>query len=286
MLAPADTPLAWAARHSPDRISAVGVLAVRIRRHLTDAGAPGLTAIPDLRVRVAGHPERPLWHASTGLYGFLDLPPGDVRIEIEDPAGRYQSQAVSATVPDRSALKEVLEAGEAPVPVAAPAYPTANLRPSLAMGLPPGTSALWGVVRDGSRVVPGALLSLATVRDGAADTVTTLSGRDGSYLIVLPFERIDRSVNPPVRAFNRVLSVFAPRPDVAAALAARGFLAGQPANVFGLTAAERNARFLPRTFELRDTGGTLHPQVGGQNPPVSVSVGMNVRLDIELLPLP
>ncbi|MBK6654153.1 hypothetical protein [Zoogloea sp.] len=154
------------------------------------------------------------------------------------------------------------------------------------MGLPPGTSALWGVVRDGSRVVPGALLSLATVRDGAADTVTTLSGRDGSYLIVLPFERIDRSVNPPVRAFNRVLSVFAPRPDVAAALAARGFLAGQPANVFGLTAAQRNARFLPRTFELRDTGGTLHPQVGGQNPPVSVSVGMNVRLDIELLPLP
>jgi hypothetical protein len=78
--------------------------------------------------------------------------------------------------------------------------------------------------------------------DGAADTVTTLSGRDGSYLIVLPFERIDRSVNPPVRAFNRVLSVFAPRPALAAALAAQGFLAGQPANVFGLTAAQRNAR--------------------------------------------
>ena len=114
--------------------------------------------------------------------------------------------------------------------------------------------------------------------------VTTLSGRDGSYLIVLPFERIDRSVNPPVRAFNRVLSVFAPRPDLAAALAAQGFLAGQPANVFGLTAAQRNARFLPRDFQLRDTGGTLHQQVGGQNPPVSVSVGMNVRLDIELLP--
>jgi hypothetical protein len=68
--------------------------------------------------------------------------------------------------------------------------------------------------------------------------------------------------------------VFAPRPALAAALAAQGFLAGQPANVFGLTAAERNALFLPRTFQLRDAGGTLHPQVGGQNPPVSVSVGM------------
>ena len=286
MLAPADTPLAWAARHSPDRISAVGVLAVRIRRHLTDAGAPGLTAIPDLRVRVAGHPERPLWHASTGLYGFLDLPPGDVRIEIEDPSGRHQPQAVTATVPDRSALKEAMEAADAAPVVPPPAYPAVNLRPSLAMGLPPGTSALWGVVREGSRVVPGALLSLTTVRDGAADAVTTLSGRDGSYLFVLPFERIDRSVNPPIRAFSRTLTVLSPRPAVATALAEQGFLAGQPANVFGLTAAERNARFLPRGFELRDAGGTLHPQVGGQNPPVSVSVGMNVRLDIELLPLP
>jgi hypothetical protein len=59
-----------------------------------------------------------------------------------------------------------------------------------------------------------------------------------------PSNVIDRSVNPPVRAFNRALSVFAPRPDLAAALAAQGFLAGQPANVFGLTAA-RAQRALP-----------------------------------------
>jgi len=187
-------------------------------------------------------------------------------------------------VPDRSALKAALEAAEAPPAVPPPAYPTVDLRPGLAMGLPPATTAVWGVLRDGSRAVPGALLSLATVRNGAADTVSTLSGPDGSFLLVLPFEVIDRGVNPPLRDFNRALTVFAPRPALAAALAAQGFLAGQPANVFGLSAAERNALFLLRGFQLRDAGGALHPQVGGQNPPVSVSVGRKVRLDIELLP--
>ena len=114
MLAPADTPLAWAARHAPDRISAVGVLAVRIRRYLTTGADPSLAALPGLRVRVAGQAERPLWHESTGLYGFLNIPSGDARIEIDDPAGRYQPQAISALVPDRSALKAALEAAEAP----------------------------------------------------------------------------------------------------------------------------------------------------------------------------
>jgi hypothetical protein len=52
--------LGWAARHSPDRIAAVGVLAVRIRRHLTDAAPPGLTAIPGLRVRVPATPNAPV----------------------------------------------------------------------------------------------------------------------------------------------------------------------------------------------------------------------------------
>ena len=98
MLAATDTPLGWAARHSPDRITAIGVLAVKVRRHLTDGADPGLTPIPNLRVRVAGQPERPLWHQSTGLYGFLDIPPGEARIEIDDPTGRYQPQSITATV--------------------------------------------------------------------------------------------------------------------------------------------------------------------------------------------
>ena len=42
MLAPADTPLSWAARHSPERVVAVGVLALRIRRYQSEAAPPGL----------------------------------------------------------------------------------------------------------------------------------------------------------------------------------------------------------------------------------------------------
>ena len=113
---------------------------------------------------------------------------------------------------------------------------------------------------------------------------TSISGPDGSYLLVLPAEVINRSVNPPQRQFERTLTVHAPRPTLADALTKEGFLAGQPANPFGLTPAQRTALFMPRNFQLRDSGGTLHPQVGGQNPSASVSVGKQVRLDIELLP--
>lgn len=285
MLAPASTLLDWAARHSPERIVAAGVLALRICRYLSDGAPSGLASIPGLRVRASGHSERPLWHPSTGLYGFLRLPPGTMRIELDDPSGRYQAQAVVAQVPDRTAFKDALAAGMLPPPGSAgPRIVDVALRPSIAMALPPGTSALWGVVRDGERPVAGALLTLATVLQGLPDRVTGLSGRDGCYLLVLPAEIIDRSANPPGRLFARTLTVDAPRPALTEALAQQGFTAGQPANAFGLTAAERSALFMPRRFQLRDSGGTVHPQVGGQNPSASVSVGEQVRLDIELLP--
>ena len=285
MLAPADTPLAWAARHSPERVAAVGVLALRVRRYQSDAAPPGLAAIPGLRITVPRQPERPLWHESTGLYGFLRLPPGALRVEVADPAGRFQAQAVTAQVPDRGAVKQDLEAGIPPAPGSArPLILDVALRPALGIALPPGSSAVWGVVSDGGRPVAGALLGLASVFRGAADHIAGMSGPDGSYLLVLPFETLDRSVTPPLRQFERALAVHAPRPPLADALARLGFLAGQPANPFSLTPAERAARFMPRDFQLRDSGGALHSQVGGQNPPATVSVGEHVRLDIELLP--
>jgi len=282
-LAAYERPLEWATRHSPERIAAVGVLALRIRRYLSEGAPPGLAPIAGLRVKAAGHPERPGWHDSTGLYGFLRLPPGDTRIEVDDPAGRFQAQALSVDVPDRSAVREALEAGTPPAGPA-PRFLEVALRPTPTMALPPATTALWGVVRDGTRPVPGALLALSTVLSGLADRVTGLSGPDGSYVLVLPGEAIDRSVNPPLRQFARTLTVRVPRPPLAAALSAEGFLAAQPANVFSLTAAGRDALFMPRDFQLRDSGGTLFPQVGGLNPSASVSIGLQVRLDIELLP--
>ncbi len=285
MLAPAERPLEWAARHSPERIVAVGVLALRIRRYQSESAPPGLASIPGLRVTVRGHAERPLWHESTGLYGFLRLPPDELRVEVADPAGRFQAQAVLAQVPDRGAVQEALEAGAVPAPGSAkPLILDIALRPAIGMALPPGTSAVWGVVTNGGRPVAGALLTLATVFQGAADSIAGMSGPDGSYLLVLPAEVINRSVNPPQRQFERTLTVHAPRPTLADALTKEGFLAGQPANPFGLTPAQRTALFMPRNFQLRDSGGTLHPQVGGQNPSASVSVGKQVRLDIELLP--
>lgn len=279
-----DTLLEWAARHSPDRITAVGVLAVRARRYLSEGRAPALESIPGLRLRVAGHQERPLWHASTGLYGFLGVPPGEARIEIEDPAGRWQAQAISAVVPDRSALRRALEDGSAPLAVPTPAYPTAALRPAPAMALAPGLSALWGVVRDGGHPVAGALLEIDTARSGLADRVSTLSGADGSYLLVLPGETLDRSQTPPQRQFERALAVSAPRPALAARLARDGFLAALPANVFTLSAAERAARFMVRNFQLRDAAGVAYPPVDGHNPHAMVGAGARVRLDIELSP--
>ena len=160
------------------------------------------------------------------------------------------------------------------------------MRPSSEMPLPPASTALWGVLREsaGGRPVPGALLSLTTVLNGANDTVTTLSGADGGYLLVLPGEAVNRAVNPPLRNFERALTVRAPLPPLAAALADKGFLAGQPAGPFALGAADRDALFVARDFQLRAAGGGPRPRVGGQNPSVPVSVGERRRWDIELLP--
>jgi hypothetical protein len=190
------------------------------------APSPTRAARPHRHPRPAGArrrpPRTPLWHESTGLYGFLRLPPGEARIEIDDPAGRYQAQAVSATVPDRGRSKPSKPARP---PRARPAYPTA-LRPALGHGPAPGTSAVWGVVRDGGRPVAGALLSHRQRADGAADTITAMSGPDGSYLLVLPFES-STAASARRCAFERALTVHAPRPALAAALAPG--LPGRPA---------------------------------------------------------
>jgi hypothetical protein len=111
------------------------VLAVRIRRHLTDRAAR-----PGPHPRPAGArrrpPRTPLWHESTGLYGFLRLPPGELRIEIDDPAGRFQAQAVTRQVPDRGRA-EALEAGTPPAGQPRPLILDVALRPALGMALPP-----------------------------------------------------------------------------------------------------------------------------------------------------
>ena len=132
--------------------------------------------------------------------------------------------------------------------------------------------------------VPGALIRLDMVLAGAADRVTTLSGPDGCYVLVLPGEIVDRSVAPPVRA-STAPSPFTPRArPLAAQLAGpQGYLAGLPAGVFGLTAAQRNALYRQPGFQLRRL---RQPSPAGRRtkPLNTVSIGERVRLDIELSP--
>jgi len=288
MAVPAEQLMTWAARHAPDRIAAVGVLALRPRRYFSDGVPLGRTPIPGLMVRVPAREETPTWHQSTGLYGFLRLPPGTARVEVSDPAGRYLPQALTVAVPDRQSVRVALEAGEVPSANAPrPLYLDVALRPAIDFAVPPGTAAIWGVVRgrDDRRPVPGALVGLDTVRTGVADRVTSMSGPDGCYLLVLPGEAIDRGVAPPVRRFDRRLSVEVPRPPLAAALAGpQGYLKALPTDVFGLSDADRNGLFQVRDFRLRPAFGALREPVNDQNPLTTVSIGERVRWDIELFP--
>lgn len=280
--------MTWAAARAPDRIAAVGVLAVRPLPYRSDQAPLGLGAIPGLAVRAPGQAETPIWHPSTGIYGFLGLPPGPVRLEIEDPARRWLPLAASAQVPDRSAIRDRLERGLTPLPGSTGALVLElGMRPGPEQTLPPGSTALWGQVRESadSRPVPGALLGLDTVLHGAADRVQTLSGPDGTYLLALPGELLDRSHNPPVRRFARALQVESPLPALAAALRGPGgFVAGLPADLYGLTQAQRAPLLQSRVFRLRLADGSVLGPAGGQNPPATVSIGERVRWDIELLP--
>ena len=80
-----ERPLQWAEPLRPDRIVATAMLGLRPLRYVSEGVAAVGPAIEGLRVVAVGAAEIPVFHQSTGLYGFLHLPPGDRRIEISDP---------------------------------------------------------------------------------------------------------------------------------------------------------------------------------------------------------
>jgi hypothetical protein len=284
MSVPAET-IAPALGGSRECLPAVGVLAVRALRYRLDGIDPGPAPIAGLLVRVRGHGEGPQWHLSTGLYGFLRVPPGPAVVEVSDPGRRFVPSVVSAVIPDRDAVRAALQACRRPPPGAAgPLYLDIPMHPGPGLALAPATTALWGVVTslaDGAPV-PGALLRLATRFDGADLTASTLTAADGSYLLVLPGEVADRSATPPVRSFTRDLSVFAPRPPMAEALAA-DYLAGLPPDLFTSNPGAAGSPLRRRRFRLRAADGALRPRSGGRNPATTVSIGERVRWDVELL---
>src|SRR5690348_4550846 len=122
-----EQPLEWAIPLSPDRIALAGVFGVRAVRYMGEAVASG-PVIEGLRVVAVDCAEAPMFHSSTGLYAFVRLPPGPRRIEVTDPARRFSPTAVTATIPDRSAIRAALEHHIAPLALPRPLIVDAALR--------------------------------------------------------------------------------------------------------------------------------------------------------------
>jgi hypothetical protein len=145
-----------------------------------------LITCPSLRRRARFHP-------SSGLYGFVDIPPGPHRLRIEDPTGRWLSRDVMATVRNELALRRQLAGAQIPptperealdvAPAVAPVV--VLMRPSPAMAETRGTTRLLGSVvhPDGS---PAAFARIEAA--GEHGTWTTWSDPSGGFLLALPHE--------------------------------------------------------------------------------------------------
>jgi hypothetical protein len=276
----AERPLDWAAAYSPDRITIAALLGVRALRYTGEGSPPAGPPIEQLSVTAVGSPERPSYHDSTGLYGFIRLPVGARRIEISDAARRILPWAITANVPDRSTIVAVLQAGVTPPASPPPLLMDVALRPAPGAPLPPGLTAIWGIVRDsGSGApVPLARVACATVGGGS---VVTYAQRDGGYVVVLPLEKPSSLAHPPVFDFPRALTLHAPKLPLLAALAGRNFVGALPADLDTLDPNAAGSPFAARQYGLRKSDGTL---IAGPNPDLPVRAAQQSRWDIELLP--
>jgi hypothetical protein len=275
--------IAFANAHGADRIAAVGVLGLRALRHVAQGRPAAGPPIPGLSLVAEGAGERPGWHPSTGLYGFLRLPPGPRRITLRDPAARFQAAAFDVVVPDRAAVRAALERGEAkPAMAPRPLLRDLALHESPTAPIPPGITAVFGQVRDAAgRPVALARLALNTLIEGAMRRHLAWSAADGSFALRLPGERPDTIGGDPPWRVNRALLVHAPRAPLAAALA-RDFVAALPAERDALDPDDAAGPFERRGFALRSGDGTLRSGSGGADPTLPLLGGRGARWDIEL----
>lgn len=175
-------------------------LEARLERWLPREG------IPDLRVRCRGSRLQPTWHGANGLYGFVGLPVRFVgtlvrpdTFTIEDPLGRYLPARLTLSLIDREAVAGSLRRLERPT------LPEnwrslvhrLSLRPAPGAVRRPGSTGLWGEVRDaGDRPIPFALVQLQTRFRSAPATATTWSDASGGYALDLDGERSDPMATP------------------------------------------------------------------------------------------
>jgi hypothetical protein len=275
--------LALAGARGAERIVALGVLGLRVLRYVAQDRPFAGPLMDGLRVEAVGAAERAGWHATTGIYGFLRLPPGPRRLLVTDPAGRFQPAAFDVTVPDRSTVRLRLEQG-VPEPDMAP---RALLRDVALHGaptapIPPGLSVVTGQVRDAAgRGVSLARLMLTTNLDGALRRQVTWSAPDGAFAFRLPGERPDTIGGDPPWRVTRALVAHVPRAPLAAALA-RDLLAALPAERDAIDPDAGGSPFERRGFLLRHPDGTTRTGVPGSDPTLPILGGQSSRWDIEL----
>jgi len=155
--------------------------------------------IADLLVRCRGSRLQPSGHGANGLYGFVGLPAGVHIFTIEDPLGRYLPARLSLRVNDRSAVAQSLRQLEPPTQAEhwSQLVHRLTLRQAAGALRRPGSTGLWGEVRDASnRPIPLALVQLQTGFRSVVATATTWSDAAGGYALDLDGERSDPMATP------------------------------------------------------------------------------------------
>lgn len=281
---------------APDRITVAGVLAVRCLRYVNEAAPVPTATLPKLQLRSTRAAEQPLFHRSTGLYGFLGLSPDDHRIHINDPTQRYLPRAIQVTVPDRSNVVAVLQrGGRPPVDTVGPLYVDAAMRPSVSYPLAPGESAIWGrVIANDGQPVAYCRLQLATRHDDSDTTVISYSDSNGVYLLRLPGEKVrfvlpkdiddDDVIDIPgelTTDFDRRLSVHSLRQNP---LSLAEPLDAFPADFDTLNPDDANSPYRSESFRLHNpaTDEQRLPD-GTEMPQPMIQVGRRIRWDIFLI---
>lgn len=178
------------ASHADVRVR-LGMLAVYPTRYVEegiDATGPSVEGLI-VRSHTTGH--RALFHATTGVYGFVDLPPGTHRVDLVDPSRRWLDRTLHVEVSPRGTLRRDLQAGLRPTAVPAVTSVLAPMRPAVESVDHAGATVLRGWVADSD----GAPVPLALVRaELSTPTVrrwTTWTDAQGNFVLVMrDLERI------------------------------------------------------------------------------------------------
>lgn len=181
-----------------DRSVDVGSLALRLAAYRAE-DEPTVAPIEGLRVTDAARGDRALWHASTGVYGFVNLPPGVRRFRVTDPARRWLDREVEVEVPDREALRAALLAGAPPPIDAGPAWVDVPMYPGVELPIPSSETVVWGVVSRGGAPVAGALVRVDHAPPaGPSRAWRGASDPNGVFVVWLRGFGIDDPDAPPV----------------------------------------------------------------------------------------